>query len=137
MKNKMPDSRIEKATPFSHAEIIEIERQLGRKLPTDYCRFVQEFGGAFVGGSIDGSTDLPILAFFRADNETGILYKLRAHPDLQEDGVLPIADCELNNLYVLDNTNAVFYINYYGGRTTASKVSNSFQDFVDRIVVDE
>lgn len=133
----MPDSRFEPAEPFSLAAIRAIERELGRELPKDYCEFVKEYGGAFVGGLIDGATDLPILTFFGADEHRGVLSKLRTHPDLRNDGVLPIADCELGNLYVIGQENAVFYINYYGGQTTARKVANSFQEFVSRIVVQD
>lgn len=133
----MPDSRFEPAKPFSEAEIGEIQNVLGRELPKDYCEFVKEYGGAFVGGLIDGAEDLPILVFFGTDEDKGILHKLKIHPDLRRDGVLPIADCELGNLYVLTSENAVYYINYYGGATTARKVSDSFGDFIARIVVPE
>lgn len=133
----MLDARFESAEPFSDMEIREIELNIGRKLPKDYCDFVQLYGGAFVGGMIDGEPDLSILSFFGAGEHKGILAKLRMHPDLRDDGVLPIADCELGNLYVLDREGAVHYINYYGGRTTAKKVAGSFQEFVTRIVVQD
>jgi hypothetical protein len=128
----MPNSRFEPATRFSEAEIGEIKKALGRELPEDYRKFVKEYGGAFVGGLIDGSDDFPILTFFRA---AAVLSNLEMHPDLLEIGALPIADCELGNLYVLDSENAVHYINYYGGKTTARKVADSLQDLIDRIVV--
>jgi hypothetical protein len=133
----MPDSRFKAAKPFSEAEITEIERALGRPLPKDYCEFVKEYGGAFVGGLIDGSEDLPILAFFSAGEDDGVLRKLKWYTDLRDDGVLPFADCVLGNLYVLNPENAVYYINYYGGKTTARKVADSFHDFVARIVPEE
>lgn len=133
----MPDSRFEPATPFSAAEIGEIERVLGRELPKDYSEFVKEYGGAFVGGLIDGTPELPILAFFGANEDKGVLSKLKTHPDLRNEAVLPIADCELGNLYVLDRENAVHYLDYYGGKTSARKVADSFQDFIARIVVPE
>jgi hypothetical protein len=134
----MSDSRFEAAQPFSEADISEIQRALGRPLPEDYCNFVKEYGGAFVGGLIDGAKDLPILGFFTAgEDDDGILRTLKTHPDLRDDGVLPFADCELGNIYVLDAKNAVHYINYYGGRTTVRKVADSFQNFVDRIVPEE
>jgi len=133
----MLELRFEPAEPFSDAEINEIESNLGRELPKDYCEFVKEYGGAFVGGLIDGAEDLPILTFFGADENKGVLSKLRTDPDLRNDGVLPIADCELGNLYVLDRENAVHYLNYYGGKTTAQKITNSFQEFVARIVVQD
>ena len=133
----MPDLRFEPAAPFSQAEISEIERELGRELPNDYCEFIKENGGAFVGGLIDGAADLPILTFFGVDGNKGLLSKLRAYPDLRKDSVLPIAGCELGNLYVITQENTVFYINYYGGKATVRKISNSFQDFLARIVVQD
>jgi hypothetical protein len=133
----MPDSRFKPDKPFSDTEITEIERVLGRPLPKDYCEFVKEYGGAFVRGLIDGAKDLPILAFFDAGEDGGVLGALKSYTDLRDDGVLPFADCVLGNLYVLTRENAVYYINYYGGKTTAQKVADSFQDFVARIVPEE
>ncbi|NHZ65636.1 SMI1/KNR4 family protein [Massilia genomosp. 1] len=133
----MPDSRFEPAAPLTDADIDELELSLGRKLPKEYCEFIKQFGGAFVGGSIDTADDLPILAFFGVDKGKGGLDKLRAHPDLRNDGVLPIADCELGNLYVLDRKNAVHHLNFYGGKTSSRKVAHSFQEFVARIVVQD
>ena len=128
----VPNSRFEPATPFSEAEICEIEKAVGRQLPENYREFVKEYGGAFVGGLIDGSEELPILTFFRA---AGVLSNLETHPDLREIGALPIADCEFGNLYVLEQSNTVHYITYYGGKTAARKVADSFEDFLARIVV--
>ncbi|NHZ43560.1 SMI1/KNR4 family protein [Massilia aquatica] len=135
--NGIPDARFEPAAPFSEAEINALESSIGWKLPKDYSEFIKQFGGAFVGGCIDGADDLPILAFFGADKDKGILSKLHAYPDLRAEGVLPIADCELGNLYVLDRENAVHYINYYGGKTSVRKVAASFQAFADRIAVQD
>lgn len=131
----MSDPQFEPVSPLPDVKIDQIEKVLGRELPKDYCDFIKQYGGAFVGGLIDGSLQLPILTFFGADEKTGILAKLQTHPDFRDDGVLPIADCELGNLYILSRENAVHYINYYGGETTARKVADSFQEFVSRIVV--
>jgi len=51
------------------------------------------------------------------------------------DGVVPIADCVLGNLYVFDAQDEIYYINYYGSKTTARKVAGTFQEFISRIVV--
>lgn len=131
---RMIDSRIKAATPFTETELTKIEQVLGRELPGDYREFVRTYGGAFVGGLVDGDLELPILAFFGADK---VLLSLRLYTDLKDDGVLPIADCELGNLYVIDRENVVHYINYYGGRTTARKVTSQFSDLLDRIVVSD
>jgi hypothetical protein len=104
-------------------------------LPSAYRSFAKKYGGAFVGGLVDGSEDLPILTFFGARGDSGILSKLATHPDLKNEGALPIADCELGNLYVLDREGAVHYISYYCGVTNARRVSDFFEDFLERIVV--
>jgi hypothetical protein len=83
---------------------------------------------------IDGDTELPILTFFSAD---AVVSKLETHTDLKSDGVLPFADCELGNLYVIDQEGAVYYINYYGGSTSARRVANRFTDLLPRVVVSD
>ncbi|QNA82919.1 SMI1/KNR4 family protein [Sphingomonas sp. So64.6b] len=133
----MPDPRFESGSQFSESEISEIERVLGRNLPNDYCEFVKEYGGAFVGGLVDGSQDLPILKFFSAGHDGGILDELDKYNDLKKENILPFARDELGNIYVLNGQNSVYYINYYGGKTTSQKVAINFKNFVSRIVVIE
>ncbi|MCH8514682.1 MAG: SMI1/KNR4 family protein [Kiritimatiellae bacterium] len=128
----MLDPLIEPANPFTEAEITKIEKAIGRSIPNDYRNFATEYGGAFVGGLIDGDEELPILTFFSAD---AVLAKLLTLTDLKDDGVLPVADCELGNLYVINRDNSVHYINYYGGQTSSKKVSDKFSDLLHRIVV--
>lgn len=126
----MVDTRFEPSTPFSEEEVAAIEREIGRDLPAEYRNFVMQYGGAFFGGSVDGSDDLPVLGLSKAGVET-----IRRHPDLQAKGIFPFARCELGNLYVFDTDNSVHYINYYGGRTRALRVADTFRDFIDRIVI--
>ncbi len=133
----MSDPRFEGDTPFTEADIGEIEKALGRNLPKDYSDFAKAYGGAFVGGMIDGSDEFPILCFFGTDRDNGILSMLAIHSDFRDEGALPIGRCQLGNLYVLDRDNTVHYINYYGGNVTARKVADSFGDFITRIVVQE
>ena len=132
----MSDPRFERSSVLSDGDICEIEKLIQRELPRDFCDFIKTHGGAFVGGSLDGSDELSILDFFGSAPERNLLSQIRLHPDLTAIGALPIARCEVGNLYVLDAENAVHHINYYGGTTTSKKVATSFQDFVDRIVVD-
>ena len=133
----MTDPRFEPSAPFSETDIEAIESEIGRKLPDSYRDFVREYGGAFVGGLVDGSGELPVMRFIGASGNYGVLDMLKLHSDLREDRILPIADCEFGNLYVFDRENRVHYINYYGGRTSARKVADNFQEFIDRIVVSE
>ena len=130
----MLDPRIRAAEPFSSDELAAIESALGVPLPVAYRAFVSKFGGAFVGGFVNG---LSIMAFFKAGNDNGILRKLLVLPDLNEIGALPFAGCELGNLFVLRADGAVYYIDYWGGRTTAERVSDNFADFLERIVIPE
>jgi len=131
----MPDPRFEAETPFSDADIQAIEDAIGRELPKGYCDFVKEYGGIFVGGLVDGSEELPIDAFIDAREDHGILSNLALYPDLKEENILPFAFDVLGNIYVFDRDNTVHFIDYYGGETTACKVSDTFDDFLSRIVV--
>lgn len=130
----MIDPRIEPSTPFTKMEIIKIEQILGRILPTEYREFASTYGGAFVGGLIDGDANFPILTFFSAD---ALISTLNTHTDLKKDRVLPFADCELGNLYVIDQEDAVYYINYYGGSTSAHRIASRFGDLLPRVVVSD
>jgi SMI1 / KNR4 family (SUKH-1) len=128
----MLDPKIERAIPFKREDLDQIERVLGRQLPKDYHDFAQEYGGAFVGGLIDGDLELPLLTFF----DIGEVHShLESLTDLRDIGVMPFAGCALGNIYVMETDNSIHYINYYGGRTTARKVSDTFNDFIARIVV--
>lgn len=126
---------LEIATPFSDEEIAAVEHVLGHRLPDEDRRFAKVHGGAFVGGHVDGDGACSVLAFFDAGEERGLLSKLRTHPDLRAEGILPIADCELGNLYVLDASGAVHYIDYYGRSARAMKLSDDFAGFLGRIVI--
>lgn len=130
----MIDLRIEAKAPFTQAEISEIERIIQRPLPQDYRDFVGEYGGAFVGGAVDGVEEFHISGFFDASE---VLDHLESYTDLRDDGVLPFGGCVLGNLYVLVEKNEVWYINYYGGQTTVHKVAESFGDMLGRIIISE
>lgn len=128
----MLDPRIEPAIPFKREDLDQIERVLGRSLPKEYQNFAREYGGAFIGGLIDGDLDFPILTFF----DIGEVYShLESQTDLKDIGVMPFAGCALGNIYVFEVDDSIHYINYYGGRTTTRKVADTFGDFLERIVV--
>lgn len=130
----MIEPRMVPVAPFTEAELTKIERILGRSLPKDYRDFASAYGGAFVGGLIDGDAELPILTFFNAD---AVLSNLETHADLKSDGMLPFADCELGNLYVIDPEGVVHFISYYGGSTSALRVADRFSDLLRRVVVSD
>ena len=131
----MIDPRFVAGIQFSESNIVEIEKALGRHLPQDYQAFVKAYGGAFVGGAIDGSEELPILNFFDAGSDRGVIAVLDRYEDLKGDGVLPFARDELGNIYAQNPSDEIFYINYYGGSTSAKRVADNFSDFLSRIVV--
>jgi SMI1 / KNR4 family (SUKH-1) len=130
----MAARRFGPGTPLTLHDLAEIETALGRVLHPAYRAFAREYGDAFVGGLVDGSEDLPILQFLGARRILSSIAMLR---DLTEIGAFSFADCELGNPYVMDVDGSIFYIDYYGGTTRAHRVSDSFEDFLDRIVVED
>lgn len=128
----MIDFLVKAWDPFAEVEIQEIERVLGRPTPQDYRDFVTNYGGAFVGGSVDGEDEFSILEFFNAPK---VLTKLESYADLRDDGILPFARCEFGNIYVTVSNGEIYYINYYGGETNVQRVAGSFGELLSRIVV--
>lgn len=130
----MPDSRFRPDTSFSDEDIALIEKRLKRNLPDDYINFIKEYGPAFVGGAVDGDEGLAISGF-EGHGENGVSEMLDMYDDLWDNSLFPFASCVLGNVWILDENNEVFYINYYGGTTKAVKVAENFQEFLDRIIV--
>lgn len=133
----MLDLRFEPSTPFTDQDILDIETSLDRKLPKTYHDFVKLYGGAFIGGEVQGPKVTSILGFFDADEYRGPSSLLETYSDLRKIGALPIANCEFGNKYVLTRTNEVHYIDYTKGRTSAHKISDSFEDFLSRISIEQ
>jgi hypothetical protein len=134
MEVALAELHIEPGYTFTDDDISSIENLVGRKLPAQYISFVKEYGSAFVGGLIDGDQSLPLLDFF---DPKKILSKLNSIEDFAADQIIPFARCELGNIWVLDASDVVHYVNYYGGRTVTERVDNSFEHFVSRIVPEE
>jgi hypothetical protein len=131
----MSDPRFEAKTPFSDEEIRAIEKELGRELPPAYRHFVEQYGGAFVCGSVDGNYRWEVLGFYRAST---VLEDLRGtFSDFRDIGALPFAHDIFGNLWVLTEDNSVHFLVNDKGESSAEKISDSFQDFLDRIVPDE
>jgi hypothetical protein len=129
----MSDPRFEAKTPYSDEEIRAIEKELGRELPPAYRHFVKQYGGAFVGGFVDGEWE--VLDFFDAST---VLEDLRGtFSDFRDIGALPFARDVGGNLWVLTEDNSVHFLVNYSGSSTAEKISDSFQDFLDRIVLED
>ena len=111
---------IEAKRPFTQDDIDNICQFAGRALPKEYCDFVMKNGGAFVGGLVDGSDELPIDGFCDVSRVMSILSSLS---NVREAGAIPFADCVLGNLWVFDEGNCIHYINFYGGKTKTLKGS--------------
>jgi len=133
----MPDPRFEPATPFTDQDINDIQKHLGRELPEDYRRFVKEFGGAFIGGEIEGPKRTSILGLFEADEYKGPSSLIMTYADLCRAGSFPFADCEFGNPYILNAADEVYYIDYTNGDSSPFKVAGSFRDFISHIVIEE
>jgi hypothetical protein len=127
----MSDPRFEGKEPYSDELIGEIETKIGRVLPQDYRDFVKQYGGAFVAGCVDGDRGWSVLGFARADR---ILGNISFFDELTEQGALNFAKDELGNLWVLAADNSIHFLVTYAGKSSAEKISDSFQDFIDRIV---
>jgi hypothetical protein len=140
MQNPDPEHRrkLEVEDPFSDAEIRNIEEAIGRSLPKDYLDFVRKFGSPFVAGSVDGSQHFAIQGFLDAGD---VVDYIEMNTELAAEGAFAIAQSDSGNPYVIAENDSVYYIDYYssmhGKDLKAEKVSDSFSDFVARIVLDE
>ena len=140
MQNPAPNSRrkLKIENPFSDAEVRDIEKVIGRKLPKDYLDFVKTFGSPFVGGSIDGLVHFSIQGFH---NASYVVHYNKYNAELAAEGAFAIACNNVANPYVITEDDSVYYIDYYsrmhGKDLKAEKVSDSFSDFLARIVLDE
>ena len=131
----MSDPRFEAKISFSNEEIRAIEKELGRELPPAYCHFVEQYGSAFVCGSVDGNHRWEVLGFYDA---TTLLEDLRGtFSDFRDIGALPFARDIFGNPWVLTEDHSVHFLLNDAGESSAEKICDSFQDFLDRIVEDE
>ena len=125
-------SGIEPALAFTDTELAMIERALRRPVPASYRQFVKEYGGAFVGGSLDGGDEYSILAF---DTAANIRRNFELLPEYSADGMLIFANCEQGGIYVINHDDTIWYRLVWCGKTTSVRVANSFDEFRDRIVI--
>ena len=123
----------EKGRPFSDGELEALERATGWSLPSDYRSFAKEYGGAFVGGAVDGNSSFPVLAFADFDQARRTSEDRSVLPD---EFPLCFAHCELGNLWVFDRRGAVHYVNYYVRPAFSVRVADGLREFVGRIAID-
>lgn len=126
---------------LNEAEIQDIETTIGCTLPEDYSTFVGEFGGCgFSGDAIvrrPVGDPLPIFSFFGGGSGSHALTRvLRVYEDLALDQKIPIADDLEGNIFVLDPASGdMFYIDFTSNPPEASKVADTFSEFLAMIEV--
>lgn len=140
MKIEQLDPIEDSFKPLKFEDIKKIEDIIGKKLPKQYVEFIQRFGRCgFLGEAtvVTENENYPIFTFYGSGTGSGSLIRqLDLHPDLRDDGKLPIADDLFNNIYVLDvNLGRIYYIVYLQGHAKAKYIATSFSDFINKIEV--
>ncbi len=130
----MSDSRFEDSTPYSVAILQDLETQLGRKLSDDFRKFALSTGGCFIGGAVDGNDEFPILEIY---GPREIVDNLKLFSEYADIGALIFGICGFGNPYVLTVDNKVLFMVNYAGKSEVKHVADSFQNFIDRIVVSD
>ena len=125
---------MEAGDPFTHQQLDEISQLVGMALPQDYRNFALQYGNAFVGGLVDASDDFPVLGFMSAEQ---VASGIKFDSEYRKNRVIPIADDELGNVWMLLDDGRVFYVNYYNTPRVKTEVAASFSDFVARIVPED
>ncbi|QDX25228.1 SMI1/KNR4 family protein [Sphingomonas suaedae] len=128
----MSQVSFEKGLPFSDDELERLEGLVDWTLPPDYRSFAKVYGGAFVGGEVDGNSSLPVLSFGTFDQA----WRTSADGSVLPDNFpISFARCELGNLWVFDRSGAVHYINFYSRPAVAVFVATNFSEFLGRILI--
>ena len=130
----MLEDFIEAGEPYSDDQLSKIGEVVGFEPAEGYKEFVRKYGNAFVGGLIDGSPELPVLGFFDLEK---IISTLDFNAIYRENRVMPFADCELGNTWILGDDGSVSCVNFYDKPTATKEVSSSFSKFVSRIVIED
>lgn len=123
-------------------EVRRIEKMIGGSLPPSFVSFLTTLGNCMFSGwatvSAANGEKLSIATMFGASGPfQSILEDLKAHEDYVAEGVVPIADNNFNDRYVLRlATGKVHYIEYKSGTCRVVEVAESFDDFLQRICVE-
>ncbi|WP_417316009.1 SMI1/KNR4 family protein [Cycloclasticus pugetii] len=129
-------------SPLTPEQAREVERLVGFELPASYTAFASDFGGGgvFQGEATvktDDGRELAVFTIFGGVALTpSVLEDLKAHPEWQEAGLIPIADDMFNNRFLLEcRTGKIHFIEYSEGVSRAFEVAPSFEAFVERVEV--
>ncbi|MEQ1775570.1 MAG: SMI1/KNR4 family protein [Burkholderiales bacterium] len=124
--------------PASEQELLMAEATLGVTLPELFREIQKSYGRCMFSGealiSVKGAEPLSIFTIFGCKGDTGnLVMDFREHPDLQDRGLVPIADDLFNNRYVWDSTSGqVLFINYTD-RKAPLLAAPTFEDFLKMI----
>jgi hypothetical protein len=122
-------------------DIQAIEAKAGFKLPATYVSFLKTYGRCMFTGeaTVRCPGEVPPLRidtmFGCGDSAGDILTDMQRHPEYRNNGLVPIADDNFNNRYVLRKTGAVLFIDYSRGTTAISKLADSFDEFLNMLDV--
>lgn len=130
----MLEEFIEAGDPYTDQQLEQICKVAGFSLPRVYCEFAKKYGDAFVGGLVDASPDFPVSGFFSSEK---VISNFEFNATYKENRAIPVADCELGNIWVLSEDGSVHFINFYSRPTVTTKVASSFQDFLSRISIED
>jgi hypothetical protein len=123
------------------ADVRAVEAKAGFKLPESYASFLKTFGRCMFAraATIRCSAPIPppsIATMFGCKDSAGsILTDMRLHPEYLRNGLVPIADDNFNNRYVLRKTGEILFIDYSRGAGVVSKVADSFDEFLSMLDV--
>jgi SMI1/KNR4 family protein SUKH-1 len=117
-------------------DVQAIEAKAGFKLPATYVSFLKTYGRCMFAGeaTVRCPGEMPPLRidtmFGCGDSAGDILADMRRHPEYRNNGLVPIADDNFNNRYVLRKTGEVLFIDYSRGPTSINKIADSFDAFL-------
>jgi hypothetical protein len=122
-------------------DIRAIETKAGFKLPATYVSFLKTYGHCMFTGeaTVKRPGEMPPLRidtmFGCGDSAGNILVDLQRHPEYRYNGLVPIADDNFNNRYVLRKSGEVLFIDYSRGSAAISKLADSFDEFLNMLDV--
>jgi len=122
-------------------DIRAIETKAGFKLPAIYVSFLKTYGHCMFTGeaTVRRVGEMPPLRidtmFGCGDSAGNILIDMQRHPEFRNNGLVPIADDNFNNRYVLRKSGEVMFVDYSRGWAAISKLADSFDEFLNLLDV--
>jgi hypothetical protein len=121
--------------PDTQDSISKLEESVGA-LPAAMKAVLTTYGPAGFTGSASVSSDAGrVRAIFTLFGVAEIERDLRRHSYFHEFGLLPIADDEFNDRFVLCRDGSVQFVEFENGQFSLHRVAPSFDEFLGRIEV--